>query len=77
MAVTVTKECIGRGACESVCPFESISMQESKAVIGNACTQCGACIDTCQVGAILREEETKQVAVDKTCGPILYAWRLE
>ncbi|MDR3588936.1 MAG: FAD-binding protein, partial [Negativicutes bacterium] len=66
MAVLVTKECIGCGACEPVCPFGAIEMKDGKAYINEACTQCGACIDTCPVGAIFREEETKEVAMDKT-----------
>lgn len=65
MAVKITKECIGCGACESVCPFGAISMKDGKAFIGDACTQCGACIETCPVGAILREKEEKHVAMDK------------
>ncbi len=65
MAVKVTKECVGCGACEPVCPFGAIEMRDGKAFITEACTQCGACSDTCPVGAILREEESKQVAMDK------------
>ena len=66
MAVLITKECIGCGACEPVCPFGAISMTDGKAVINEGCTQCGACVDTCPVGAIIRQEETKEVAMDKT-----------
>ncbi len=66
MAVLITKECIGCGACEPVCPFGAIEMKDGKATINEACTQCGACIDVCPVGAIFREEETKEVAMDKT-----------
>ena len=65
MAVKVTQECIGCGACVSVCPFGAIEMREGKAYITEACTMCGACIDTCPVGAIIREEEAKTVAMDK------------
>lgn len=65
MAVKVTPECIGCGACVAVCPFGAIVMQDGKAYITEACTQCGACVATCPVGAILREEEAKEVAMDK------------
>jgi electron transfer flavoprotein alpha subunit len=65
MAVLVTKECIGCGACEPVCPFGAIEMRDGKAYITEACTQCGACIDVCPVGAIIREQEAKEVAIDK------------
>jgi electron transfer flavoprotein alpha subunit len=66
MAVKVTNECVGCGACASACPFGAIEMKEGKAVIGDGCTQCGACIDTCPVKAIMREEEAKEVAMDKS-----------
>lgn len=66
MAVKVTKECIGCGTCEPVCPFGAIEMRDGKALITEGCTQCGACVDTCPVLAIHREEEVKQVAMDKT-----------
>jgi electron transfer flavoprotein alpha subunit len=65
VAVLVTKECIGCGTCEPVCPFGAIEIKEGKALITEACTQCGACIETCPVEAIIREEETKAVSVDK------------
>lgn len=66
MAVLVTPECIGCGACVSICPFGAIEMRDGKADITDACTQCGGCIDTCPVGAILRgKEEAKEVAIDK------------
>ncbi|QDR81832.1 electron transfer flavoprotein subunit alpha/FixB family protein [Sporomusa termitida] len=66
MAVIITQECIGCGACEAVCPFGAISLQADKAVIGDACTQCGACVDTCPAGAIRREAEDQAAAMDKS-----------
>jgi len=67
VAVLVTKECIGCGACEPVCPFGAIEMKDGKADITVACTQCGACIEVCPVGAIIREEEAKvELAIDKS-----------
>jgi electron transfer flavoprotein alpha subunit len=65
MAVIVTKECVGCGSCEPVCPFGAIELKDGRAVIGEACTQCGACIESCPVEAIHREVEEKQVAMDK------------
>ncbi|MBP2657326.1 MAG: carE 7 [Firmicutes bacterium] len=66
MAVKVTEECIGCGACEPSCPFGAIEIQDSKAVITEVCTQCGACIDICPVSAIIREEVSQEVAMDKS-----------
>jgi electron transfer flavoprotein alpha subunit len=41
-------------------------MQDNdKAFITEACTACGACIETCPVSTIVREEEEKTVAMDK------------
>jgi len=65
MAITIKKdECIGCGACEPVCPFGTIVMQDNKAFITEACTICGACLEVCPVGAIVKEEETKTVTID-------------
>ncbi|MBP2637208.1 MAG: carE 4 [Firmicutes bacterium] len=66
MAVKVTNECIGCGACVTACPFGAIEMRQNKAYITEACTMCGACVETCPVKAIIREEEKKEVAMDKT-----------
>ncbi|WP_371380477.1 FAD-binding protein [Sporomusa aerivorans] len=65
MAVLVTEECIGCGACQSACPFGAIEMPEDKACITDSCTQCGACIDSCPVQAIVRQGESKAVSMDK------------
>lgn len=65
MAIKVTEQCIGCGACVDVCPFGAIIMEDGKAVITEACTACGACIEVCPVSAIIREEGPKVVAGDK------------
>jgi electron transfer flavoprotein alpha subunit len=66
MAVNVTNECIGCGACEPACPFGAIDILDSKAQISEACTQCGACIDTCPVTAITMDKVVQEVAMDKS-----------
>ena len=59
MAVVINKEvCRGCTRCVKSCPFEAISMQEKKAVIGAACTGCGVCVASCPFGAIERVEQT-------------------
>lgn len=53
LAHTITPECINCGACEPVCPVNSISEKGDVRVIdANTCIDCGACIDTCPVNAI-------------------------
>lgn len=49
----------------AVCPFGAIAMEADKAVVTEACTACGACIDACPAGTIVRAEETRQVSMDK------------
>jgi electron transfer flavoprotein alpha subunit len=61
MAVNITNECIGCGACVATCPFGAIVMESDKAKITDACTACGACIEACPAGAIVRDaaDETR------------------
>ncbi|GMB00386.1 FAD-binding protein [Pelosinus sp. IPA-1] len=65
MAIKVIEECIGCGACIGVCPFNTIIMQDGKAVIAEGCTVCSACLDTCPIGAIILEDEEKTIEIDK------------
>lgn len=46
------EKCIGCGKCINVCPFNAISLENKKAVIGDACVMCGACERNCPFGAI-------------------------
>ncbi|HUT86147.1 MAG TPA: 4Fe-4S binding protein [Elusimicrobiales bacterium] len=48
-----SEKCTNCGACEPVCPVQSISEQEEKRIINkDTCVDCGACISTCPVEAI-------------------------
>lgn len=53
MAYTINEECINCGACEPVCPVNSISEQgDARVIDAGTCIDCGACVDTCPVDAI-------------------------
>jgi nitroreductase/NAD-dependent dihydropyrimidine dehydrogenase PreA subunit len=47
------ERCIGCGACVRVCPKETLSMQDEKAVVsGDTSLNCGHCAAACPTGAI-------------------------
>jgi len=61
----VSKElCIGCGICEDNCPFGAIKVQDGLAIVGDTCTLCGACVESCAVEALCLDVKSKQVQVD-------------
>ncbi len=61
MAVSINLEkCKGCTKCVKACPFEAITMENKKAVIGAACTNCGSCVEVCPFDAIVKEEDAKK-----------------
>lgn len=52
MAVTISSECVGCGACVDVCPQSAITLDDIAVVDASKCVDCGACIDECPAGAI-------------------------
>lgn len=53
MAVKVSDECIGCGACVDSCPVSALQVVDDKAQCDDAaCAECGACVDACPVGAL-------------------------
>jgi len=67
MAVIIHKDlCKGCTKCVKDCPFEAITMQDRKAVIGLGCTSCGKCLDSCPFGAIEKTDEPEKETVDIT-----------
>ena len=56
MAIRITDECIGCGACVATCPFGALVLKDDKVAVTDACTSCGACVETCPVGAIERDD---------------------
>lgn len=47
-----TEKCTSCGLCERVCPLNNISIVDGKAVWGDHCTHCMACICRCPAGAV-------------------------
>ena len=53
MSHKILDACINCGACESACPVEAISEENSKRIIDpEKCIDCGACKGACPVDAI-------------------------
>lgn len=53
--VTVTEDCTSCGACEEVCPFNAVSMNDELgryAVVRKFCDECGCCVAVCPADAI-------------------------
>ncbi len=50
------KLCIGCGICENHCPFGAIEVVEGIAVVGDTCNLCGACVEECEVEALIIED---------------------
>jgi len=47
-----TKQCIGCGKCQKVCPLNNISLSDKKPLWGKNCSHCMACIAKCPMEAI-------------------------
>jgi len=56
MIPKISEECIGCGACVSICPKQVLQMKDRKAYVSepNKCDQLWGCIQMCPVGAITK-----------------------
>lgn len=61
----IKRKCTGCAACQAVCPFGAIDMQEGRAEINAGCRACGLCLKACSYQAIVALE-TKRDSVDKS-----------
>jgi len=56
------EECVGCGACVSVCPHGAISLVSGKAEIDDAlCVKCGRCVQVCPHGAIYPDKNSGDI----------------
>ena len=58
--LTITKKCIGCGACKRACPVDCIDgeLKKRHEIDYNRCTHCGACVSACPVDAIFTGDNT-------------------
>ena len=65
MPVVIHEEkCNGCECCIAACAYTVLNIQENKAVLGDGCTNCGACIDSCEVEAITFEGSEERICMD-------------
>lgn len=77
-AIVDSQKCTVCGVCADVCPFDAITVTETRIEISDACTLCGMCVDTCEFGALSLPEVGTGPAADLTQyqGVWVYAeWR--
>ena len=56
--------CLGFGTCVSVCKFDAISIVDGVAVVDEEkCVACGACMESCPKGLIVKKPVNKEVFV--------------
>ena len=55
--VIISDKCTGCTLCKRVCPTEAISgeVKEAHVIDKTKCIKCGACMDKCKFGAIIRK----------------------
>ncbi len=58
------KLCIGCGICEDQCPFGAIEVIDGLAVVGETCNLCGACVEACEVEALVIDESGGRAVQD-------------
>ena len=69
VAVTVTEDCVGCGACtKEICFVDAIHLEGRRAFIGDDCRGCGRCVTVCPQEAIritIDRKDRISAAIDK------------
>jgi len=69
LAVSVTEDCIGCGACtKEVCFVDAVRLENRRAFIGDDCRGCGRCVTVCPQEAIritIDRRDCISAAIDK------------
>jgi len=65
LKLSLRDECVGCGACVSVCNFTALKINEigKIALVRERCTRCGLCGDVCPIGLLLPEVEDSRFDV--------------
>ncbi len=64
MLIVNDELCIGCEICEDNCTFGAITVVGGIAVVGDSCTLCGSCVDSCEVEALMIEGAEKNVQMN-------------
>ncbi len=64
MLIIDEQRCIGCGVCEANCPFGAIAVVDGVAVVNDACTLCGTCVEGCEPEALTLERDESQPQSD-------------
>jgi len=52
LSIEISDDCDGCGKCAKRCFAQAISIDDKRALIGEACKGCGLCVDVCPKDAI-------------------------
>lgn len=69
----LSETCTGCGICVGVCPYNYITIADSKTVINENCVFCGVCVEACPTEAIQIVRKEEEVDLSKYSGVLVFA----